>query len=139
MLRPSRLTAIAITVVVVSVSVLSVSPNLAEAKCVRLPWQPKDKCTEIASRRFATPQAKREVARALEDAYTSVLGASTRHKSCFPDLCRRTSSDLQNAVMALGKLMDAYPTAVRPREFGAWSRYYESVKKCFPNCSFGGK
>jgi hypothetical protein len=112
----------------------------AGARCIRLPWQPKDKCAEIKSRRFATPQASRDVALALESAFTHAVESLHKSRDCYRAIvyygCQKQDHTSQIAVMTLGKLMDLHPKAVQPSLYATWSTYYEVVKKCLPNCKF---
>lgn len=129
---------------------LQMNSNRTQAACVRLPWQPKDKCrTAKVKREFATNSAKKDIADALEAAYLEVInsfksgrnaalksripvGKST-DLSPYPDL-RSLSRRYSNAVIALGGLVDTYPQSVQPTKLAWFSPVYKTIKQCYPNC-----
>jgi hypothetical protein len=111
--------------------------------CVRLPWQSKEKCKVKPARIFATTSAKGDVAAALESAHKEFEGAlfegrdKARKFGISPTTNWAKIDDrLEQAVMALGKLTDIYPTSVQPSRLASFASFYEFVKKCYPACEF---
>lgn len=126
----------------------AVTPNrqFADAACVRLPWQPKDKCkSSQVPRMFATEKAKKEIADALEGAYNEVIDAFRSGQEMAKQARQRNyglrserlytaDNRYQTAVLALGGLVDAYSQAVQPKQLAWFSPIYKRVQACFPDC-----
>lgn len=134
-----------------SLPIAPFNARTASAACVRMPWQPKDKCKSSTSqRRFATKGANKDVSSALENAYAEVEASLTIALSDarkIRDYNRRNGSRLgaslpdqslryMNAILALGGLVTTYPMSVQPTQLGKFTVRYESVKRCYPNCVF---
>lgn len=124
---------------------LQINSSVAAAACVRLPWQPKDKCkVSTVQRQFATKTAKKEIADALEAAYLTHMKAFQNGK----DAARKYNMKAQKnyfddtpyttryvqAVMELGALVDAYPESVQPSRLAVFSPVYKFIQRCFPRC-----
>ena len=118
---------------------LAESPTTPQA-CVRLPWQPNDKCKKQTPRVFATEKAKRDVASALEKGYQDFKKVLAEGKRCgknpFETKCRDLDDRYQRTVMALGKLTDVYSLSVQPSKLSEFVVYYEAIKSCYPKCDF---
>lgn len=154
-MRPQK----GLVLIIVGVSTILLTPHtavtpgreFAGAACVRLPWQPKNKCSSTSSSRmFATSEAKSAVADALESAYSSVLEAvavaqnaarkirdyNQKHKTKLGANLPEQSRRYAEAVLALGSLVDAYPQSVQPKQLAWFAPRYQSVKRCYPECQF---
>jgi len=125
--------------------ILQNNTHVATAACVRLPWQPKDKCKiSKAQRQFATNSAKKEVADALETAYLNYTRAFQNGKDAARNYWFKAQKDPFNdtpyttryvlAVMELGALVDTYPQSVQPSRMAQFSTLYKAIQQCFPKC-----
>lgn len=150
-MRPQR--GLALIVVVVTTILLTphtaITPSreFADAACVRLPWQPKDKCkSSQVPRKFATERAKKEVAVALEGAYREVIDAfisgqemakraRQRNYGLTSERLYTADNRYQTAVLALGGLVDTYSQAVQPKQLAWFSPIYKRIQACFPDCN----